>query len=81
MYGGEACTQRKSEKEQITCAELRFYRHILRIKWTEKRTNKSILKELFVQRQLLKETDKRRLRYIGHLNRHKKMCLMTSPLQ
>ena len=53
---------KKSRKEQIESAEMWFYRRILRIKRIEKRTNKSILEELSVQRQLLKEINKRRLR-------------------
>ena len=58
-----------------------LYRHTLRIKWTEKRTNKSILEELSVQRQLLKEIKKRRLRYVGHANRSKHTDLITTAHQ
>ena len=65
LYGAEAWTLRKAKKEQIESAEMWFYRHILRVKWTEKRTNRSILEELSVQRQLLKEINKRRRR-VGH---------------
>ena len=81
LYGAEAWTLRKAEKEQIESAEMWFYRRILRVKWTEKRTNRSILEELSVQRQLLKEIDKRRLRYVGHANRSKHTHLMTTALQ
>ena len=45
------------------------------------RTNKNILEELSVQRQLLKEINKRRLRYVGHANRSKHADLMTTALQ
>ena len=58
-----------------------FYRRLLRIKWTDKRTNESILKELSVQRQLLIEIDKRRLRYVGHANRSQYTPLMTTVFQ
>ena len=41
MCDAEAWTLRKAEKEQIESTEMRFYRRILRIKWTEKRTIKA----------------------------------------
>ena len=43
--------------------------------------NESILKELSVQRQLLIEIDKRRLRYVGHANRSQHTPLMTTVFQ
>ena len=41
-YGCEAWTLRKEEEKRIDAAELWFYRRLLRVQWTEKRTNKSI---------------------------------------
>ena len=81
LYGSEAWTLRKAEKDKIEAAEMWFYRRLLRIKWTDKRTNESILKELSVQRQLLIEIDKRRLRYVGHANRSQHTPLMTTVFQ
>ena len=81
LYGSEAWTLRKAEKDKIEAAEMWFYRRLLRIKWTGKRTNESILKELSVQRQLLVEIDKRRLRYVGHANRSQHTSLMSTAFQ
>ena len=81
LYGSEAWTLRKEEKNKIEAAEMWFYRRLLRIKWTDKRTNDSVLDELSVNRQLLAEVDKRRLRYAGHANRNKHTDLMTTALQ
>ena len=47
---------------------------------TKKHINRSILEELSVQRQLLKDIDKRRLRYVGHAKRSKHTHLMTTAL-
>ena len=58
-----------------------FYRRLLCVSWKEKRTNDSILEELGVTRQLLKEVQKRRLRYVGHALRNTKTDLMTTVLQ
>jgi hypothetical protein len=41
---------RKDDENRIQAAEMWFYRSLLRVKWTEKRTNESVLKELGVQR-------------------------------
>ena len=58
-----------------------FYRRLLRAKWTDKITNESVLKELGVQRLMLSEISKRRLKYLGHANRNTKTDLMTTVLQ
>ena len=80
LYGSEAWTLRKAERDKIEAAEMWFYRRLLRVKWTDKRTNNSILEELSVKRQLSNEIDKRRLRYVGHVNRCKDTYLMTTAL-
>ena len=59
-----------------------FYRRLLRVKRTDKRTNESVLKELGVQRLMLSEISKRRLKYLGHTNRKAKTDLiLTTVLQ
>ena len=58
-----------------------FYRRLLCVKWTDKRTNESVLKELGVQCLMLSEISKKRLKYLGHANRNTKTDLMTIMLQ
>ena len=58
-----------------------FYRRLLRVKWTDKITNESVLKELGAQRLMLSEISKSRLKYLGHANRNTKTDLMTTVLQ
>ena len=48
-----------------------FYRHLLRVKWTDKRTNKSIQNELSTSRQMINRLNKRRLSYIGQISKSK----------
>ena len=76
LYGSEAWTLRKADKDRLQAAEMWFYRRMLRISWTEKRTNESILFELGTTRKILTEINKRRLRYIGHTTRNKNTDLM-----
>ena len=58
-----------------------FYRRLIRVKWTDKRTNESVLTELDAQRLILSETSKKRLKYLGQANRNTKTDLMTTVLQ
>ena len=53
---------------------------MLRVKWTDKRTNENVLTELNTRRLLLTEIGKRRLKYVGHAVRHSKTSLMSSVL-
>ncbi|GFR58606.1 endonuclease-reverse transcriptase [Elysia marginata] len=53
-----------------------FYRLILRVKWTDKRTNESILKELKTERTLLNLIKARKLKYVGHALRNHRTSLM-----
>ena len=58
-----------------------FYRRLLRIPWTSKRTNVSILAELAASREVLEIVDRRRFKYIGQILRNKNTDLMATTLQ
>ena len=58
-----------------------LYRRLLRVKWDEKRTNDSILKELKVKRELVSIVIKRKLSFFGHTIRNNKCTLMKDILQ
>ena len=66
LYGCETWTLKCDEINKINATELWFYRRSLRVKWTDKRTNESVLIELNTKRLLLTEINKRRLKYVGH---------------
>ena len=46
MYGYASWTTKKSDEKKIEAAEKWFYRRLLRLKWTDKRSNKSVLEEI-----------------------------------
>ena len=48
-----------------------FIRRMMRISWTEKRSNESILKEINTERSLIKTIRKRQLEFLGHIYRDK----------
>ena len=60
----------EQESEKLKAEEMWFYRRLLRVNWTDKKTNESVLEELSIKRQLLHEIDTRRLRYFRHAYRN-----------
>ena len=46
MYGCESWTIKKAERQRIDAFELWFWRRLLRVLWTARRSNQSILKEI-----------------------------------
>ena len=46
MYGCESWTVKKAERHRIDAFELRYWRRLLRVPWTARRSNQSILKEI-----------------------------------
>ena len=66
MYGCEAWTIR--EEDRLNAAEMWLYRRLLRISLQDKRTNESVLEELFTTRTLLKEINRRKLKFLAVCN-------------
>ena len=67
MYGCESWTIRKAERQRINAFELRCWRRILRVPWTARRSNQSILKEISPEYSLEGWMLKLKLQYFGHL--------------
>ena len=69
MYGCERWTVKKVEHRRIDAFELWCWRRLLRVSWTEERTNQSILKEISPGCSLEGMMLKLKLQYFGHLMR------------
>ena len=69
MYGCEGWTVRKTERRRIDAFELWCWRRLLRVPWTAKRSNQSILKEISPGYSLEGLMLKLKLQYFGHLMR------------
>ena len=67
VYGCESCTVKKAEYQKIDVFELWCWRRLLRIPWTTKRSNQSILKEISPGCSLEELMLKLKLQYFGHL--------------
>ena len=69
MYGYERWTVKKAEHRRIDASELWCWRRLLRVPWTARRSNQSILKEISPGCSLKGMTLKLKLQYFGHLMR------------
>ena len=66
MYGCESWTVKKAECRRIDASELWCWRRLLRVPWTARRSNQSILKEISPAISLEGMTLKLKLQYFGH---------------
>ena len=69
MYGCESWTVKKVERHRIDAFELWCWRRLLRVPWTSRRSNQSILKEISPGCSLEGLMLKLKLQYFGHLMR------------
>ena len=67
MYGCESWTVNKAESQRIDAFELWCWRRLLRVPWTARRSNESILKEISPGISLEGMMLKLKLQYFGHL--------------
>ena len=69
MYGCESWTVKKAESRKVDAFELWCWRRLLRVPWTARRSNQSILKEMSPECSLEGLMLKLKLKYFGHLMR------------
>ena len=67
VYGYESWTIKKAQHQRIDAFELWCWRRLLRVPWTARRSNQSILKEISPEYSLERLMMKLKLQYFGHL--------------
>ena len=67
MYGYESWTIKKAEQQRIDAFELWYRKRLLRVLWTARRSNQSILKEISPEYSLEGLMLNLKLQYFGHL--------------
>ena len=67
MYGCENWTVKKAEHQRIVAFKLWCWRRLLRVPWTTRRSNKSMLKEINLDYSLDRPMMKLKLQYFGQL--------------
>ena len=77
MYECESWTIKKAEHRRIDALKLWYWRTLLRVPWTARRSNQSILKEISPQYSLEELMLKLRLQYFGHLMRRAELLEKT----
>ena len=78
-YGSESWTMKLADKKRIDSFEMWCYRRILRISWTERKTNTWVLEKLRAKKSLRADIITRKLSYFGHITRHQ--CLQKTIMQ
>ena len=66
MYGCESWTIKKAEYQRIDAFELWYWRRLLRVPWTARRSNQSTLKEINTEYSLEGLMLRLKLQYLGH---------------
>ena len=77
MYENESWTIKKAEHHRIDAFELWCWRRLLRVRWTARRSNRSILKEISPEYSLEGLILKLKLQYFGHLMRRTNSLVKT----
>ena len=67
MYGSESWTKKKAGRQRTDAFEMWCWRRLLRVPWTARRSNQSILKEVNPEYSLEGRMLKLKLQYFGHL--------------
>ena len=67
MYGCQSWTIKKAEHRRIDAFELWYWRRLLRVPWTARKSNQSILKEISPEYSVEGLMLKLKLQYFGHL--------------
>uniref|UniRef100_A0A8D8SEB1 Endonuclease-reverse transcriptase n=1 Tax=Cacopsylla melanoneura TaxID=428564 RepID=A0A8D8SEB1_9HEMI len=70
LYGAETWTVSKNDKKRVEAFEMWCWRRMKKIKWTERVSNERVLEMVNEERQIWKEIQERRHRWIGHIYRH-----------
>ena len=74
VYGCESWILRAADSERLQAFEMSCYRRMLKINWTEHRTNDSVLNKMETERQIRETVKRRKLQYFGHVIRAQNLC-------
>ena len=69
LYGCECWTLNKDTERKLEAAEMWYLRRIMKISWTERKSNEDIMETVQYKRSLVKTIRKRQLEFLGHICR------------
>ena len=70
-YGSECWVLKKSDEKKIEAFEMWCYRRLLRISWTDMKSNEWVLEKIDCKERLLTAINRRKMSFVGHILRHK----------
>ena len=73
LYGCESWTIGKDMEKRLEAFEVWCWRRMMRVSWTERRTNESIFEEIGKERELLRTIRRRQMRFLGHVMRREQL--------
>jgi hypothetical protein len=75
LYGSECWTVKAATSRRLEAFEMWVYRRMLRIPWTDKVTNATVLQRVGRERELLVTVKRKKLAYFGHILRNRKYVM------
>ena len=69
LYGAESWTLNKRMEERVQAMEMWMWRRMMKISWTERKTNEEVLTMIGEKRELLKTIRRRQMKFVGHIMR------------
>ena len=72
IYGCESWAMTSGDKKRVDAFEMWCYRRLLRVSWTERKTNKWVLEKIGSVLMLRKSMSERKMRFFGHIVRKKR---------
>ena len=69
LYGCECWTISNNIEKKLDATEMWFLRRLMRISWTDRKTNEEVLQLAETKRSLMTTIRKRQLKFVGHINR------------
>ena len=69
LYGFETWNINNQVRMRLEAFEMKIWRYVLKVSWTQRITNEEILRRMGTQRELMTTIYKRQLRFVGHMER------------
>jgi len=77
LYGSETWTLQKEDIQRLEAFEVWIWRRMMKVSWTEHKTNEEILQMVDTEREMMDTLRSRQKRWLGHILRHDSLLTIT----
>ena len=77
LYGSETWTLQKEDIRRLEAFEIWIWRRMMKVPWTEHKTNEEILQMVETERKIMDTVRSRQKRWLGHILRHDSLLRIT----